>query len=253
VTTLAASLVLVAGTLLAGGSAPLAVAALGFWHYFLYFLAFRYGAVPQAQFVRDAVIMKSAALAGFGWAVLASGPGALSLGLMAAGFALNAAAARVLGRERTYYGHELAGLPHARLSAFPYTVVPHPMLLGNMLAFGAPLLDAPFRQDWWPLSAAHVAANLGLLAMEARLPPLRRGVPPAGSAPRVLPAALAGVAAGGVAGAAAGAAGAFAAPPAAVAAVGALAGGYAIVMFRCYSGARSAPGGPSTNGGGTHG
>lgn len=51
------------------------------------------------------------------------------------------------------------------------------MLTGNVIAFGGTLLNAPFRAAWWPLAAAHVALNLGLLAMETRLKPLRRPAP----------------------------------------------------------------------------
>ncbi len=46
------------------------------------------------------------------------------------------AAARALGTDRTYYGHEVAGLPHRRITTFPYSWISHPMLAGNIAAFG---------------------------------------------------------------------------------------------------------------------
>ena len=46
----------------------LAVYALSFWHYYLYWLAYRFGAVPLAVFKRDAVLMKTAALSALGFA-----------------------------------------------------------------------------------------------------------------------------------------------------------------------------------------
>jgi phospholipid methyltransferase len=176
--TLVASLtyvsLVVAGGFLAG-DATLAVYTLSFWHYYLYWLAYRFGAVPPPVFRRDAIVMKTVALGALGFAYLAGVPDPLSLAVVGAGFALNAAAARALGMDRTYYGCEVAGLPKHRVTAFPYSIIAHPMLTGNVLAFGATLLDAGFRQRWWPLAAVHVAMNLGLLIMEVAVTPLRRG------------------------------------------------------------------------------
>ena len=42
----------------------------------------------------------------------------------------------------------------------------HPMILGNVAAFGGTLINPQFREAWWPLSSLHVVLNLGLLAME---------------------------------------------------------------------------------------
>jgi hypothetical protein len=79
---------------------------------------------------------------------------------------LNLRAAQVLGLDRTYYGHEVAGLPARRIAAFPYSLTSHPMILGNVAAFGGTLINAPFRAEWWPLASLHVVLNIGLLAME---------------------------------------------------------------------------------------
>jgi hypothetical protein len=122
------------------GSQPLAVYALGFWHYYLYGLAYRYGAVPLPVFKRDAVLMKTIALAALASAYLAA--------------------------------------------PLDYAVISHPMLLGNMLAYGGTLLNAGFREQWWPLACAHVALNLGLLVMERRVTPLRRAATGTARPPR---------------------------------------------------------------------
>ena len=42
-----------------------------------------------------------------------------SLAVIAAGILLNGRAAAALGIDRTYYGHEVAGLPPRRITAFP--------------------------------------------------------------------------------------------------------------------------------------
>jgi hypothetical protein len=89
-----------------------------------------------------------------------------SLAVIAGGVLLNLRAAQVLGLDRTYYGHEVAGLPGRRITAFPYSLTGHPMILGNVAAFGGTLINAPFRADWWPLASLHVVLNIGLLAME---------------------------------------------------------------------------------------
>lgn len=150
-----------------------AVYALSFWHYLLYALAYAFGAVPHAVFKRDAILMKGAALAAFAFAYFAAPIDPLSLAVSAIGFLLNAAGARALGADRTYYGHEVAGLPPARITAFPYSTIPHPMLLGNVIAFGGTLLNAGFREAWWPLAVVHAGLNLGLIGMEISVTPLR--------------------------------------------------------------------------------
>lgn len=154
----------------------LAVYSLSFWHYYLYALAYRYGEIEPAAFRRDAVAMKTAALVVLAVAYLASPLNVASLVVVALGFALNAAGARALGAERTYYGRELNDLQPIHVTSFPFSVVSHPMLVGNMVAFGGTLLNGQFRNAWWPLAVAHVALNAGLLFMERFVEPLRRRV-----------------------------------------------------------------------------
>jgi hypothetical protein len=194
---------------LGGAGLAASIAALSFWHYWLYWLAYRYGAVAPAVFRRDALLAKSVALLVLGYVYFAAPLHALSLAVVAAGFALNALAAARLGPERTYYGSELLDLPPLRVTAFPYSVLAHPMLVGNILAYGGTLLNPAFRETWWPLACAHIALNAALLAMETQVTPLRRavrGAPyrPAHAAP--LPAgALLALAIGGAIGGATGA------------------------------------------------
>lgn len=150
----------------------LAVYALSFWHYLFYWWAYRHGAVQPARFRRDAILMKSVALTALAsvyvaqpwhWNSAWHWGSVLAIG---AGFTLNLAGARALGHARTYYGWELGELPPQRVTSFPYSVVPHPMLLGNMLAFGGTLLHPGFRETWWPLAILHVAMNCALIVME---------------------------------------------------------------------------------------
>src|SRR5689334_3016706 len=163
-------------------SPALAVYSLSFWHYLFYWWAYRHGAVQPARFRRDAVLMKSLALTALAGVYLAQPldwnpwhldghPNGLwmwtSVLAIGAGFALNLAGARALGHARTYYGWELGEVQSERVTSFPFSIVPHPMLTGNMIAFGATLLHPGFRETWWPLAIIHVALNGALIVMES--------------------------------------------------------------------------------------
>jgi hypothetical protein len=147
-------------------SLPLAVWLLSFWHYYLYWLAFAFGAVPFAVFKRDAMAMKTVSVAALAAVYLAAPLDLASLAVIAGGIGLNVRAAAVLGIDRTYYGHEVVGLPPRRITAFPYSLIAHPMIVGNVAAFGGTLINPAFAQQWWPLAWLHVALNIGLLVME---------------------------------------------------------------------------------------
>jgi len=147
-------------------SPPLAVYLLSFWHYYLYWLAFAFGAIPFEVFKRDAVATKAVSVALLAAVYLAEPFDLVSLVVIAGGILLNVRAAMVLGVDRTYYGHEVAGLPPRRITAFPYSLIGHPMIVGNVAAFGGTLINPAFREQWWPLAGLHVALNIGLLAME---------------------------------------------------------------------------------------
>jgi hypothetical protein len=146
-------------------SLPLAVYLLSFWHYYLYWLACAFGAEFDV-FKRDAVMMKTVSVAALAAGYLAAPLDAVSLAIIAGGILLNARAASVLGIDRTYYGHEVAGLPPKRVTAFPYSLTAHPMIIGNVVAFGGTLINPAFAEHWWPLAGLHVALNVGLLVME---------------------------------------------------------------------------------------
>src|ERR1700733_8593607 len=123
-------------------SLPLAVYLLSFWHYYLYWLAFAFGVMPFEVFKRDAVAMKTVSVAALAVVYLACPLDLASLIVIAGGILLNVRAAAALGMDRTYYGAELAGLPPRRITAFPYSLVAHPMILGNVAAFGGTLINA---------------------------------------------------------------------------------------------------------------
>lgn len=158
------------------GRAPaVAIYLVSFVYYGLYWQAFAWGTPSFDAFKRDALLLKALSVAALAFVYLQAPPDLPSLAVIALGILLNARAAAVLGIDRTYYGHELAGLPERRITAFPYSLMSHPMIVGNVMAFGGTLLNPSFRAAWWPLATLHVVLNLGLLAME-RAGPGRRPV-----------------------------------------------------------------------------
>ncbi|MDI1284309.1 MAG: methyltransferase [Reyranella sp.] len=165
--TLSCALFVLSALLVAGldRSLSLAVYLLSFWHYYLYWLACAFGARFDI-FKRDAVAMKTVSVAALAVVYLAELLDVVSLAVIAGGVLLNVRAAAVLGIDRTYYGHEVAGLPPKRMTAFPYSLTAHPMILGNVAAFGGTLINPAFAERWWPLACLHVALNVGLLVME---------------------------------------------------------------------------------------
>jgi len=156
-----------------GREPALAIYLVSFVYYGLYWYAFAWGVDSFADFKRDALLLKAVSVAALAFVYLQAPPDLLSLGVIALGILLNARAAQMLGGDRTYYGHELCGLPARRITEFPYSLMSHPMIVGNVMAFGGTLLNPSFRAAWWPLAALHVVLNIGLLAME-RAGPRRR-------------------------------------------------------------------------------
>lgn len=150
----------------AAGRWDLAVYALSFWHYPVYALAFFWRRVPLQRFQRDALLLKTISMAALAYVFVMTVPNIYSLAAMIVGFGLNIIAAWKLGADRTYYGHELGGAPQTWITSFPYSVISHPMLIGNILAYGGMLLDGEFRMIWWPLALLHVVFNGLILVME---------------------------------------------------------------------------------------
>ena len=166
------------GAVALGLDLKVAAYALSFWHYFVYWLGYLFCAVPLASFKRDAIMMKGVAMGILGWAFLSGSPDVLSVTVMTLGFALNTYAATIMGSDRCYYGYEIGGLPGRRITSFPYSITAHPMLIGNIVAFGGLLLNPDFRERWCPLAMIHVGMNVGLLIMETTLSPGSGGARP---------------------------------------------------------------------------
>ena len=179
-----------------GREPAVAIYLVSFVYYGLYWYAFAWGVDSFEVFKRDAMLLKALSVAALAFVYLQAPPDFLSLGVIALGILLNARAASVLGIDRTYYGHELAGMAAQRITAFPYSLMSHPMIVGNVMAFGGTLLNPEFRAVWWPLAALHVVLNIALLAMEWAGPRRRPTIRLAGLLVLAVTAATATIAAG---------------------------------------------------------
>jgi|GEM_PF-629505 len=233
-----------------GKDSKLLVSSLSFWHYYLYWLAYYHGAVPPDVFRRDAIFMKTVSIIGLGSVYLAAPLNLASFTVVAFGFLLNCLAARALGVDRTYYGYELAELPRVQITTFPYSWFSHPMLIGNILAFGGTMINANFRRQWWPLACGHVAMNVGLLFMELAVIPQRRSARRAAfrdaqaTGWHSLRTGACLAIAGGALAAAAGSWGTWSAKTSFAAAAGMCASAYAYALYRDYSVPRFMPANP---------
>lgn len=117
-------------------SAPIFLYGSSFIHYLLYMAVYYTREdVAFATFKRRAMFYKGLAVAQLVYLYLGCARfDALSLSLIALGVALSGAAARVLGMERTYFAVELGRCEPLTLRRFPYSLLKHPMIAGNVIA-----------------------------------------------------------------------------------------------------------------------
>lgn len=149
-------------------SAPVFLYGSSFIHYLLY-MAVYYTREDVAfkTFQRRAMFWK--ALAGAQLAYIYASTGQidpLSLALITGGLALSAAAARVLGMERTYFAAELGLCEPLTLRRFPYNVIRHPMIVGNIIALAGFYALPEFRAAAPYLVPLHIAFYLLHLLQE---------------------------------------------------------------------------------------
>jgi hypothetical protein len=164
---------------LASGSAGPLLAAASYVHYALYAVTLRArGQVAFVEFVRDALLFKGVSMACLVAVYLAwpslSWP---SLVLIVLGVAVSSWAAATLGFRRTYFGVELGLVPPRRIASGPYALLPHPMILGAVVALVGHALQPAARAAWPWLVPLHILCYLAHLAQEA-LPAPRRGPRP---------------------------------------------------------------------------
>jgi Phospholipid methyltransferase len=118
-----------------------------FRHYCIYICTFAYRQpmVAHGEFMRDVLLYKTLAVSHLSRRLLPmvelpnDAPGLL---LVLAGFATTMLATARLGMVRTYFGSELGFVKPQWIEGFPYGVVPHPMIVGQVFAYATILF-------WW--------------------------------------------------------------------------------------------------------
>lgn len=128
------------------GSTPFLILT-SFRHYCIYITTFTYRQpmVAHGEFMRDVLFFKTVAISHLSRRLLPmvelpkDAPGLL---LVTAGFGITMLATARLGMIRTYFGSELGFVKPKWIEGFPYGVIPHPMIVGQIIAYSAVLY-------WW--------------------------------------------------------------------------------------------------------
>lgn len=116
-------------------------------HYCIYITTFAYrlSMVAHGEFIRDVLFFKIVAISHLSRRLLPMVElphDATGLLLVLVGFSITMLATARLGKIRTYFGSELGFVKPEWITGFPYGVVPHPMIVGQIIAYSAVLC-------WW--------------------------------------------------------------------------------------------------------
>lgn len=139
-----------------------------FRHYCIYITTFAYRQpmVAHGEFMRDVLFYKTVAISHLSRRLLPMVelpkdlPGLL---VVLAGFGITMLATARLGMIRTYFGAELGFVKPKWITGFPYGVIPHPMIVGQIIAYSTVLYW------WWDRisseNAMLVAGHIGCYAL----------------------------------------------------------------------------------------
>lgn len=127
-----------------------------FRHYAVYITTFAYRSPPVAigYLMRDCKLYKTIALSHLARRILplVSIPDDLpGVALAACGFGITILATMRLGMVRTYFGSELGFVKPKWINGFPYGTIPHPMIVGQLIAYSSILY---WFQDKMPFETA---------------------------------------------------------------------------------------------------
>jgi len=171
VTNLAWVLLLGAASLLTASAVPLLLGG-STVHYLLYIGTYAHrGPVAYGAFLRDALFYKTLSMVLLWGAALAFAPAPplAPLVIAAAGYSLSGLSTLRLGVIRTWFGVELGQSTPVRIDRFPYDRIPHPMILGAILALiGIGMLPGLSERFAW-LVPVHIAFYLLHLLQEAKV------------------------------------------------------------------------------------
>jgi hypothetical protein len=63
---------------------------------------------------------------------------------------------RALGKHYTYFGIELGLVEYKKINKFPYGIIPHPMITGQLFALSSIILLVPFLSNEFIILSIHI-------------------------------------------------------------------------------------------------
>lgn len=152
-------------------------------HYFRYMNTYHHASrqVSAGRFRRDAFLYKSCAMLWLayyytnGFSISTFDPDPLSLIVAAIGFGISTLAMKALGMDATYFGVELDVAKPRWITDFPYGVIPHPMIVGQIIGILGLYISAQFRAQAPYMALGHVGLYLVHMAQENFFLPSKYG------------------------------------------------------------------------------
>ena len=90
-----------------------------------------------------------------------------SLSIASAAAIISTYSYSVLGKKNTYSGTELGVQDTSNVQKFPYGVIPHPIVVGNIVLFSSLMLNKEFRQSrFLMLPVLHIISYFVILLFE---------------------------------------------------------------------------------------
>lgn len=139
-----------------------------YMHYWMYIATYAQKTnVAHGLFKRNVIFYKTLAVSQLAFYYITNWEfDPASLAMIAVGYGLSASAAVALGVDRTYFGVELGLCEPKWVSSFPYNKIPHPMILGSIMALLGIHKMAGFQAAMPYLVPGHVAMYMLHLSQE---------------------------------------------------------------------------------------
>ena len=124
-------------------------------HYLIYISTFYYRKnIHFNSFVRNYLVYKTVALINL--LFIFNYPFGINHVLAACGYMITMLATRALGKHYTYFGIELGLVEYKKINKFPYGIIPHPMITGQLFALSSIILLVPFLSNEFIILSIHI-------------------------------------------------------------------------------------------------
>jgi len=144
-----------------------------FVHYAIYIAVYHQYLIGEGSdvdfyvFKRNATVYKALSMAQLLWRFFSAGPDAFSTATACLGFGISALAAARIGMDRTLFGAELGRCAPRWIGDFPYSVIPHPMLVSNLVGLAG--IHRVVRHTFPHVVPVHFILYLAHLVQETNL------------------------------------------------------------------------------------